>query len=125
MNADKQVAAFTMVLIYFTVPQKALEGDYKQKVKQMDWLGGFLSLTMTVCLLVRPTCDDRHLRLRLIPLGASERRRIDFCVEQLRGHWAICCGWDSSRRIHLRRGKNGAVALVPRPPVCLIDLPKS
>lgn len=41
-----------MVLIYFTVPQKQLEGGYKEKVKTMDWLGGFLSLAMTVCLLV-------------------------------------------------------------------------
>lgn len=41
-----------MALIYFTVPQVALDGDYKEKMKTMDWLGGFLSLTMTVCLLV-------------------------------------------------------------------------
>ncbi|KAK1925993.1 putative MFS transporter [Papiliotrema laurentii] len=46
------LAAVTMLLIQFTVPQKALEGDIKQKMKHMDWLGGFLSLTMTVCLLV-------------------------------------------------------------------------
>jgi len=41
-----------MLLIQFTVPQKALEGDIRGKMKQMDWLGGFLSLTMTVCILV-------------------------------------------------------------------------
>lgn len=56
------VAAFTMLLIQFTVPQKELDGDYKDKTKNMDWLGGLLSLTMTVCLLVN------RVRLRG-PLG--------------------------------------------------------
>jgi hypothetical protein len=58
-----------MLLIQFTVPQKALEGDIKQKMKHMDWLGGFLSLTMTVCLLVGGWCD---LRLtRQVPLSGG------------------------------------------------------
>jgi hypothetical protein len=53
-----------MLLIQFTVPQKALEGDIKGKMKQMDWLGGFLSLTMTVCILVGLTTDKAHPRFR-------------------------------------------------------------
>ncbi|KAK4689043.1 hypothetical protein P7C73_g1064, partial [Tremellales sp. Uapishka_1] len=46
------LAALTMGLIYYTVPQKPIEGGVAQKMKSMDWLGSSLSLTMTVCILV-------------------------------------------------------------------------
>jgi hypothetical protein len=46
------VAAVTIALVFYTVPQKELEGDVWQKIRTMDWLGSFLSLAMTVCLLV-------------------------------------------------------------------------
>lgn len=41
-----------MVIIWFLLPLTHVKGDIWSKVKQMDWLGTFLSLTMTVCFLV-------------------------------------------------------------------------
>ncbi|KAL8287175.1 hypothetical protein RQP46_003627 [Phenoliferia psychrophenolica] len=46
------LGAITIVIIWFLLPLTHVKGDVLSKVKQMDWLGTFLSLTMTVCLLV-------------------------------------------------------------------------
>ncbi|WVW84312.1 hypothetical protein I302_106346 [Kwoniella bestiolae CBS 10118] len=46
------LSALTMVLIQFTVPLKPVSGDFKEKLKSMDWIGSVLSLTMTVTILV-------------------------------------------------------------------------
>jgi hypothetical protein len=50
-----------MLLIQFTVPQKPLEGDFMEKVRNMDWLGSVLSLTMTICILVGNAHALKHL----------------------------------------------------------------
>jgi hypothetical protein len=46
------VATVTIAVVQYTVPQKPLLGDLWTKIRTMDWLGSFLSLTMTICILV-------------------------------------------------------------------------
>ncbi|OCF44230.1 hypothetical protein I317_01848 [Kwoniella heveanensis CBS 569] len=46
------LSALTIALIHFTVPLKPVEGEIREKIKSMDWIGSVLSLTMTVCILV-------------------------------------------------------------------------
>ncbi|KAI5475994.1 hypothetical protein MNV49_000507 [Pseudohyphozyma bogoriensis] len=46
------IGAITVVIIWLLLPSKKIEGDLLSKVKQMDWLGTFLALTMTICALV-------------------------------------------------------------------------
>ncbi|KAM0746561.1 MFS general substrate transporter [Meredithblackwellia eburnea MCA 4105] len=42
----------TIIIIWFLLPLTHVTGDFGTKLKQMDWLGTFLSLAMTVCSLV-------------------------------------------------------------------------
>ncbi|WRT68119.1 uncharacterized protein IL334_005094 [Kwoniella shivajii] len=46
------LSTLTMGLIHFTVPLRPVSGDFKEKLRSMDWIGSVLSLTMTVCILV-------------------------------------------------------------------------
>lgn len=41
-----------MLIIWLLLPLKHVTGDLKTKLRQMDWLGTFLALAMTICFLV-------------------------------------------------------------------------
>lgn len=64
------VASLTVALIHFTLPQKPLPGDLLAKTKQMDWIGTILSLTMSVCILVRRLKHDNDL-ITQVPLSGG------------------------------------------------------
>ncbi|GAA6032729.1 hypothetical protein JCM8097_000763 [Rhodosporidiobolus ruineniae] len=42
----------TILIIWFLLPLKHVGGDFKTKLRQMDWLGTVLALAMTICFLV-------------------------------------------------------------------------
>lgn len=46
------VSVITMGMIWFFVPLKPVEGNFFEKIKDMDWIGSILSLAMTLCILV-------------------------------------------------------------------------
>ena len=46
------VIALAAVLQYLYIPSKATTGDWKAKLRSIDYLGSFLMLTATVMLLV-------------------------------------------------------------------------
>lgn len=47
------VSVITMAMIWIFVPLKPVEGNFFEKIKDMDWIGSVLSLAMTLCILVR------------------------------------------------------------------------
>lgn len=48
----RTVSVVTMAMIWFFVPLKPVEGNFFEKLKDMDWIGSILSLAMTLCILV-------------------------------------------------------------------------
>ncbi|GJN91636.1 hypothetical protein Rhopal_004659-T1 [Rhodotorula paludigena] len=46
------IGVVTMLIIWLLLPLKHVTGDLKTKLRQMDWLGTFLALAMTICFLV-------------------------------------------------------------------------
>lgn len=52
IDFSPQVSVATMALIWLFVPLKPVEGKFMEKIRDMDWIGSFLSLAMTLCILV-------------------------------------------------------------------------
>lgn len=60
-----------MGMIWFFVPLKPVEGNFFEKIKDMDWIGSILSLAMTLCILVGASRESSY-QGRLMQLCSTQ-----------------------------------------------------
>lgn len=102
------LASTCFVMLLLLLPLKPITGNWKDKIRKIDWIGVGASVAGIVLVLVRPCFRTMEtgtvLKADVTPIDPSKLRWKYMVMAQCLDHCPVDCGKHLSRPIRLHRG---------------------